>query len=61
MESEIQKETMDDLIAENNQSLNSSSGSQQPVINTFLNTIYKIYKTNFSLNNHILKIGNKCI
>jgi 20S proteasome alpha/beta subunit len=57
MESEIQKETMDDLIAENNQSLNSSSGSQQPVINTFLNTNYK---TNFSLNN-ILKIGNKCI
>ena len=43
MESEIQKETMDDLIAENNQSLNSSSsGSQQPVIK-----VYKFIKLIF--------------
>jgi methyltransferase-like protein len=54
MESEIQKETIDDLIAENNQSLNSSSSSssssQQPVIKTFLNIIYNLIETNFSLN-----------
>jgi hypothetical protein len=49
MESEIQKETIDDLIAENNQSLNSSSSSsQQPVIKTFLNIIYNLIETNFS-------------